>query len=381
MRLLVACPQCKRQYDATQLGVGTRFHCRCGQILTVPTPQTTEAKPVCCSHCGAPRAEGALSCAYCGAEFSLHDRDIDTVCPHCFARVSSHSRFCQFCGTAIHPEATAGDATQLVCPACGDGHFLSSRALGDVSVMECQRCGGMWLSHESFRQLTEKAAKEGLNIDPRLTPSVARAPQRDAPPPDGGLHYQHCPACQQLMTRQNYGHASSVIVDICGRHGVWLDADDLPRIIEWIQGGGLVRGNEVSLVEQAKLAEEQHAKAVAQAKIIEQNAARSEQIASNSAESSNSANRILSRFSLSPLGIVELVGGISLLILAGFIFTHPDSSLARSLGELLSLFGRHSSYHQSVLEIANHNPSNSYTAGIASAIAGSALLAHCILNW
>ncbi len=170
MRLLVACPQCKRQYDATQLGVGTRFHCRCGQILTVVEPRTHEAAAVCCSHCGAPRPEGALSCAYCGAEFSLHDRDLDTVCPHCFARVSHQARFCQFCGGVIHPEMSAGSTTQLICPACGDGHVLTSRALGSVSALECQRCGGIWLSHESFQQLTAEASKEGMHIDPRLTP-------------------------------------------------------------------------------------------------------------------------------------------------------------------------------------------------------------------
>ncbi|HTQ37974.1 MAG TPA: zinc ribbon domain-containing protein [Pirellulales bacterium] len=367
-RLLVACPQCKRQYDATQLGVGTRFHCRCGQILTVPAPQSQEAKPVCCSHCGAPRTEGALSCAYCGAEFSLHDRDLDTVCPHCFARVSNQARFCEFCGAAIHPETTAGDASQLVCPACGEGHVLSSRALGDVSTMECQRCGGLWLSHASFQQLTEQAAQQGLNIDPRLTPTTARAPHADAPPPDGDLYYRHCPTCQQLMIRQNYGHGSSVIIDICGRHGVWLDADDLPRIIQWIHDGGLVRANQVSVVQQQQAAEELHAKAVAEAKLIERGPR-------------EPADDEPLRFLGGSAGrILELMAGLVLLLMAGLITLSPDSGLSHFWGNLLAAMDRMSTHHQNVMLGANHNAYHVVTAGIMFAVAGTALLWHSVFR-
>jgi len=33
MRHLVACPMCKRQYDATGRDPGDRFHCHCGQEI------------------------------------------------------------------------------------------------------------------------------------------------------------------------------------------------------------------------------------------------------------------------------------------------------------------------------------------------------------
>ena len=41
------------------------------------------------------------------------------------------------------------------------------------------------------------------------------------------------------MHRKNYGKRSGVIVDWCGAHGTWLDADELEQIAAFIAGGGL----------------------------------------------------------------------------------------------------------------------------------------------
>jgi hypothetical protein len=41
------------------------------------------------------------------------------------------------------------------------------------------------------------------------------------------------------MHRKNYGKRSGVIVDWCGPHGTWLDADELEQIAHFIAGGGL----------------------------------------------------------------------------------------------------------------------------------------------
>src|SRR5260221_12423466 len=70
MRLLVACPKCNRQYDASALAIGKRFRCHCGTVLSVQEPRGHDAAVVCCAYCGAPRADGAPTCAYCGADFT-----------------------------------------------------------------------------------------------------------------------------------------------------------------------------------------------------------------------------------------------------------------------------------------------------------------------
>ena len=41
------------------------------------------------------------------------------------------------------------------------------------------------------------------------------------------------------MNRNNFAKASGVIVDICKQHGVWFDADELPKIVDFIQKGGM----------------------------------------------------------------------------------------------------------------------------------------------
>jgi hypothetical protein len=41
------------------------------------------------------------------------------------------------------------------------------------------------------------------------------------------------------MQRRNFGKRSGVIVDVCGKHGVWLDADELEAVAAFIERGGL----------------------------------------------------------------------------------------------------------------------------------------------
>ena len=247
-RLLVACPHCNRQYDASQLAIDKQFRCHCGAVLTVHEPRGHDADVVCCAHCGAPRHEGALTCEYCGADFTLHERDLDTVCPHCFTRVSRHARFCHYCGKPIIPEMLAGQSSKLICPACGPPHTLTSRAWGDVSALECQRCAGLWLFNPSFERLTAEAAAEAATAAiitaERIPHQKARSPEAESPPPDAspalaGQRYRPCAVCGQLMVRQNFGHHSGVMIDRCKQHGLWFDADELPRILDWVRHGGL----------------------------------------------------------------------------------------------------------------------------------------------
>ena len=43
------------------------------------------------------------------------------------------------------------------------------------------------------------------------------------------------------MNRVNYARVSGVLVDICKAHGVWFDRDELRKVAEFIQSGGLDR--------------------------------------------------------------------------------------------------------------------------------------------
>lgn len=243
MRMLVACPKCRRQYDAPGRKPGTRFRCLCGAVVTVPEPQAHDARVVRCSSCGAPRERDSPSCKFCGADFTLHERDLNTVCPHCFARVSDTARFCHYCATRIEPELVAGVGTRMACPACGPDNLLKGRQLGSVAVMECGRCAGLWLEGATFDRLTEQAAGESLDVE-RITRDARGPRPRQFTAEKSRPTYRKCPCCAHLMHRRHFGRQSGVIIDVCRRHGAWFDADELPRILRWVRSGGLARARE-----------------------------------------------------------------------------------------------------------------------------------------
>jgi Zn-finger nucleic acid-binding protein len=107
-----------------------------------------------------------------------------------------------------------------------------------VAAAECSSCAGLWLSNASFQQLTDEAATEAANKVWWHDLTKARDPEVERPA-EKGVRYRPCAECGKLMVRQNFGRASGVIIDICKYHGVWFDADELPRILDWVQSGGL----------------------------------------------------------------------------------------------------------------------------------------------
>lgn len=260
MRTLVACPQCNRQYDAEGLAVGRKFHCHCGTVLEVQQTKGLDASVVCCSRCGAPRIKGALHCEHCDADFTLHERDLDTVCPHCAARVSNKARNCHHCGKRINPEMVAGEKTEFCCPVCDGGRKLRSRAWGEISILECNRCAGMWLGHDAFQHALQQAEEHQPQAG-WFDAGPARQGDVDVEPPDGGRRYRPCAVCSQLMPKKQFGN-SGVVIDHCKEHGVWFDADELSRILGWVHRGGCAEFARKQTVENA---DEDKAKRLGQA--------------------------------------------------------------------------------------------------------------------
>jgi hypothetical protein len=43
------------------------------------------------------------------------------------------------------------------------------------------------------------------------------------------------------MNRRNFGGSSGVIVDVCSSHGLWFDLGELPRVLSFVEAGGLAR--------------------------------------------------------------------------------------------------------------------------------------------
>lgn len=242
VRLIIACTACARQFDGTGQPAGRRFRCKCGEILTVQPVQEHDAAVVRCSACGAPRQGRGAECAHCGADFTLHERDLHTICPNCLTRISDRARFCHSCGLAIGVAGDVGQTTELKCPVCGEGHLLARRTFGsdagaELAIHECGKCAGMWLDNATFEHVVAQAETLSSTIHGPATPE-RRAAAVEGTPSNGPM-YRPCVRCGNLMNRQNFGKRSNVVIDVCKEHGAWFDAHELGRILDWVRSGGL----------------------------------------------------------------------------------------------------------------------------------------------
>jgi len=251
MRFLVACTACKRQFDVSGFAAGSQFHCSCGEIIKIPRFRAQDAAVVRCSSCSAPRRKDALSCKHCGADYTLREQDLHTICPACMTRVSDAARYCHHCATPIVPQGSAGTKTRQGCPVCGPKHKLNSRVLGkqEVTVLECPRCAGIWLAAAAFELLAERAREKTLP-EQILKGGESKGGDRSTSAGQKGSLYRRCPECDKHMNRRNYGRRSGVIIDICKDHGMWFDAQELGTLLRWIQQGGEAEAHKRRQMEQ-----------------------------------------------------------------------------------------------------------------------------------
>jgi Zn-finger nucleic acid-binding protein len=152
----------------------------------------------------------------------------------------------------------------LACPACRVA--MANQTIGGVVVGECPQCNGLWVPGESFNDLIERArtaaaarppdAATGLGV---VNPKPRRRhPSRHAT----GVVYRRCPVCKSPMHRKNFGQASGVIVDWCGPHGTWLDADELGEIGDFVLSGRFAAATAKAAKAQAEAAERARAQAL-----------------------------------------------------------------------------------------------------------------------
>ena len=191
-----------------------------------------------CPNCGAGVASDSTQCEFCKTRLKT------MACPSCFGLMFVGSQFCGHCGAkAVQPEVTdtpAGD-----CPRCRQE--LNILSIESTSLRECQRCGGLWADVETFESVCAEREKQSAVLGFSAKREAAAAPPVK-------ISYVPCPDCKQLMNRSNFARASGVIIDTCKKHGVWFDAEELPRIIEFIRKGGIeiARQRERNEIEQER---------------------------------------------------------------------------------------------------------------------------------
>lgn len=184
-----------------------------------------EAGALRCPSCGAWVPAQARECGHCRVEIA------SVRCARCFALHHAGASVCSRCGATLGLEAHLGP-TDRRCPACDDGGTLIAVELQEHRIEECPRCTGVFVDHTTLERISHKAeAERGVRARPPITQRLGFA--------TGPLRYRKCPVCADVMTRKNFGERSGVIVDVCTTDGVWFDAEELTRILEFVLSGGL----------------------------------------------------------------------------------------------------------------------------------------------
>jgi Zn-finger nucleic acid-binding protein len=133
---------------------------------------------------------------------------------------------------------------------------MNAAVIGKSHLRECPRCEGIWADAETLHQICDDREEQSAVLGMALP--VARP---EAVELETAIHYIPCPVCGELMNRVQFANCSHVIVDVCGKHGTWFDRDELRRIVEFIQSGGLMkeRAQEIADLERERRAVEGHA--------------------------------------------------------------------------------------------------------------------------
>jgi Zn-finger nucleic acid-binding protein len=235
--VIVECPSCRLRYDVSGRAPGTQARCRCGAEFKIPAAAET-ARAMGCPQCGASVGTTEAGCGYCGAKLAKQS------CPSCFGMIFAGARHCPHCGTSAAEGAEPlprGESRR--CPRCPGRPALMGQLVAEVMLDFCPECSGTFVDSVTLNRVVRDRDQQARIQTALVTSSASSA---------GGAQkvvYLKCPQCAQLMQRKNYGKRSGVIVDLCGAHGVWFDADELRRVVEFVQGGGLDRARQQEIEE------------------------------------------------------------------------------------------------------------------------------------
>jgi len=151
-------------------------------------------------------------CEYCGKEININY----TICPFCGGRLSE-----------------AVKSIQPACPRCKVS--LKTTVSNGEEYHICPLCGGMWLDRAAFRRAT---SEYNVYRNENIKDEYKKEPIKDT------VEYIPCVRCGKLMNRKNFSRISGVMIDECGRHGVWLDNSELEKIRHFIADGGLEKAQD-----------------------------------------------------------------------------------------------------------------------------------------
>lgn len=205
-----------------------------------------------CMYCGA-ICRGDFPCNTCGAEVQR------LQCVACRGIVLAGTDRCQ-CGASLEVKHAAA------CPRCNGAALAAVQLEDGVKVLQCGGCGGCFLRVSAWTEVLNRTATPGAS-DPLLAKFVPPPPSQGKPearqlPRQALLAPCSCPDCRKPMDRVTFGAQSSIVVDICNMHGIWVDAGELVEAVAFVRARDQ-HGGKVPKTQEQLRADYEHSDAIA----------------------------------------------------------------------------------------------------------------------
>lgn len=110
------------------------------------------------------------------------------------------------------------------CPKCTG--VLKSKNYEGIEIDQCDTCHGVWLDKEEIFHVVsvEKEIFSDQLVQATLEKAYAGIPNQEI------QTKVKCQKCKIPMSTINYNYSSGIIIDICHKHGIWLDHLELEKI-------------------------------------------------------------------------------------------------------------------------------------------------------
>lgn len=162
-------------------------------------------------------------------------------CTSCGAPLPADSVICRYCGNttcidlkSLPTHSVMEEESSLSCPNCRlPLEKLTVQASVPCQIGHCKTCGGLFFGIGAVERLLDEVVENVHGIDNGLLTALQNDLYRREK-----VVYRHCPACQELMDRRNFGYRSGVVVDRCRLHGTWLDSGEFIHLAQWKKAGG-----------------------------------------------------------------------------------------------------------------------------------------------
>lgn len=111
------------------------------------------------------------------------------------------------------------------CPRC-DKPLAPVKSAGPAMV-DCATCRGVWVDRKMFGPVTSaNASARKLGAARWARGNGAKAAQRIK-----------CPVCYYWKDATDFEKCPDLVVDVCRRHGTWLDSNELQSMLRFLKHG------------------------------------------------------------------------------------------------------------------------------------------------